>query len=79
MSFNLTEDPSSLSRLIRQHRKAAHLSQTELALLAGVSRTAIQRIERGEVTVQLDTLLGVLKALNIQIHATSSFLTGQNS
>lgn len=56
-----------LKNLIIEHRKKSHLSQNDLALFAGVSRTAIQRLEQGNMTIQMDTLLKILTVLNIQI------------
>jgi transcriptional regulator with XRE-family HTH domain len=56
-----------LSALILHHRKKIKLSRASLALFAGVGKTAIYDIEHGKKTVQLDTLLKILKALNIAI------------
>ncbi len=61
------DDLHNLSRLIRFHRKQSHLSQSELADLAGVGKTVVYDIEKGKMTVQLDTLTNVLRALNIKI------------
>ena len=47
------------------HRKKAGLSQFALAKLAGVGKTTVFDIEKGKPTVQMDTLLKVLSALNI--------------
>ncbi len=57
-----------LKNLIIEHRKKSHLSQSDLAIFAGVSRTAVQRLEQGNLTIQLDTLLKILKILNIQLY-----------
>ncbi len=48
-------------------RKQAGLSLIELAQLAGVGKTAVFDIEHKKPTVQLDTLLKVLTALNIEL------------
>jgi HTH-type transcriptional regulator/antitoxin HipB len=56
-----------LARLIRVHRKAAGLSQAALAKLAGVGKTVVFDLEHGKDTVQLSTLVAVLKPLNIKI------------
>lgn len=55
-----------LADIILYHRKQSGLSQAELATLAGVGKTVIYDIEHGKSTVQLDTLLKILKVLNIQ-------------
>ena len=56
-----------IAEIIRLHRKAARLSRIELAELAGVGKTVIYDIEKGKVTVQLDTLAKILKVLNITL------------
>lgn len=50
------------------------LSQTELALLAGVGKTVIFDIEKGKLTVKLETLFKVLKVLNIRVDFTSPLM-----
>jgi HTH-type transcriptional regulator/antitoxin HipB len=59
--------PDDLSAAIRFHRKKSGLSQTDLAKLAGVGKTAIFDLEKDKQTVQLNTLLKVLGALNISM------------
>lgn len=56
------------------HRKKTGLSQQELAKLAGVGKTVIFDLEHGKMTVQLDTLLRILDALNIEIRLSSPLL-----
>lgn len=55
------------AEVIRMHRKAARLSRVQLAELAQVGKTVIYDIEKGKESVQLDTLLKILKVLNISI------------
>lgn len=57
----------TLPQALRYHRKKAGLTQLELARLAGVGKTVVFDLEKGKKTVQLDTLLKVLEALNIRI------------
>ena len=64
-------DQPDFSTIIRTHRKAAGLTQKELADLAGVGKTAVWQIEDGKETVQLNILLAVLDALNIRVHLVS--------
>lgn len=54
-------------RVVLFHRKRAGLTRVQLARLAGVGKTAIFDIEHGKRTVQLDTLLAVLAALNVNL------------
>ena len=59
-------DPKSLARIIREHRKAANLSQLQLAELADVGKTVVFDIEKGKETIKLATLRKILKVLNIK-------------
>ena len=56
-----------IAEIIRLHRRAARLRRIELAELAGVGKTVIYDIEKGKVSVQLDTLTKILKVLNITL------------
>jgi len=60
-------EPKTLARIVRQHRKAAHLSQLQLAELADVGKTVVFDIEKGKETVKLATLRKILKVLNIKV------------
>lgn len=66
---------TDLATSIHHLRKRAHLSQQQLADLAGLSRTAIQGIQAGKATTQLDTLLRVLDVLNIKLYIDHPLLT----
>ena len=59
-------DPS-LKDIVREYRKKSGLSQRELARLAGVGKTVVFDIEHGKQSVQFDTVLKVLKVLNISM------------
>ncbi|MDT0631426.1 helix-turn-helix domain-containing protein [Rubrivirga litoralis] len=59
------DDPGPL---LRYHRERASLSRRALSALSGVSETAIYDAEHGKPTVRLDTLLALLKALNLSLH-----------
>jgi HTH-type transcriptional regulator/antitoxin HipB len=67
-------DPETLAKVIRMHRKAAKLSQLQLAEMAGVGKTVIFDIEKGKETVQLDTLRKILKVLNIKVKLISPLI-----
>lgn len=53
--------------MIRYHRKKSGMSQEELALHAGLGKTVIFDLEKGKLTVRLETLLKVLHVLNIRL------------
>ena len=63
-----------LASIIKKHRKAAGLSQLQLAEIAGIGKTAVFDIEKGKETIQLDTLRKILGALNIKVQLTSPFM-----
>jgi HTH-type transcriptional regulator/antitoxin HipB len=67
-------EPQILAGIIKTHRKAAGLSQLELAEMAGVGKTAIFDLEKGKETIQLDTLRKILLVLNIKVQLISPFL-----
>jgi len=64
-------EPKILANVVRMHRKAAKLSQLQLAELAGVGKTVIFDIEKGKESVQLNTLRKILKVLNIKVQLIS--------
>ena len=70
-------EPEVLAKVIRQHRKAAGLSQLQLAEMAGVGKTVVFDLEKGKETVQLSTLRRILKVLSIKVKLISPFMDGQ--
>ena len=67
-----------LATIIKNHRKAANLTQLELAELAGVGKTVVFDIEKGKETVKIQTLRKILKVLNIEMRFTSPLLDNRN-
>lgn len=59
--------PDHIAKMVHHYRKQSGLSQVALAKLSGVGKTAVFDIEKGKLTVQLDTLLKILETLNIQM------------
>ncbi|MBE3085732.1 MAG: helix-turn-helix transcriptional regulator [Bacteroidetes bacterium] len=66
--------PKILAKVIRRHRKAAKLSQLQLAEMAGVGKTVVFDIEKGKETIKLDTLRKILKVLNIKVRLISPLM-----
>ena len=62
-----TDEIANIGKLVRYHRNQSGLTRQELAVLAGVGKTAIYDIENGKETVKLNTLLKVLEILNIHL------------
>ena len=58
---------------VRACRKAANLSQEELAEKAGVHRTYIGMIERGEKNITLSNIQKIAFALGMTIHNLINF------
>ena len=56
-----------LGKRIRQFRGTQKLSQEELAYKAGVHRTYLGGIERGERNPSLKNLAAIAKALNVRL------------
>ncbi len=63
-----------ISKTIRFHRKKSGLTQKQLAEIAGVGKSVIFDIEKGKKTVQLDTILKILGALNISFRLESPII-----
>jgi len=63
-----------IGEMIRYYRKETGLSQAQLAQLAGIGKTVVFDIEKGKSTVQLNSLLKVLEALNIKLNLEAPFL-----
>lgn len=67
-------EPILLAGIIRKHRKAAGLSQLQLAEMAGVGKTVVFDIEKGKETIQLNTLRKILTVLNIKVQLDSPYM-----
>jgi transcriptional regulator with XRE-family HTH domain len=65
---------NELSKIILFHRQQAKLSRNDLAELAGVGKTVIYDLEKGKKTVQWNTILAVLHALNIDLKFQSPLM-----
>lgn len=79
ITVNIMHGLEKLASVVRMHRKAAKLTQLQLAELAGVGKTVVFDIEKGKDTVKLLTLKKVLKVLNIEIQLKSPLLDNQHS
>ncbi|MBI3211576.1 MAG: helix-turn-helix transcriptional regulator [Simkania negevensis] len=56
-----------IAQMIRFHRQKANLTQAELGNLAEVGKTTVFDVEKGKLSIRLDTLLKLLHVLNIKI------------
>ena len=57
----------SLGTKIREIRKAKGISQEQLALLTGIDRSYLGRIERGEISVTVEKLYEIVKILETEL------------
>ena len=57
----------NIGLFIRTNRKAAGLTQHELADLAGIGKTTVFDIERNKESVRWDSLKAILRVLNIEV------------
>jgi len=60
-------EEGGLAEEIRTMRKKQKLSETEMAELAGVSRSTIQKIESGSTDVTVKNLRNVMKAVGLEL------------
>lgn len=63
---DLARTPQQLGNLIRRARKACRLNQTQLGEKAGLRQETISKIETGNPTARLETILAVLAALDLE-------------
>jgi y4mF family transcriptional regulator len=68
-------NPEEIGHLVRFHRKKAGLSQEKLGFIAGLGKTVVFDIEKGKLTVRLESLLKILKVLNIHLNFQSPLMS----
>jgi y4mF family transcriptional regulator len=68
---------NTIGSIVRNHRKKAGFSQAKLAQMAGVGKTAVFDVEKGKRTVRLDTLLKIMRVLNISVELRSPLMGAQ--
>ncbi len=71
-------DMSQLGRVVMYHRKRVKLSRNKLSRLANVSPSVIYDIEKGKRTVQVDSVMRLLNALNMSLDVTGPFVDEYN-
>lgn len=67
--LRLITSPQSLGAILRDERKKQGLTQVALGKMTGINQTTISMIEKGKPSVQLQTVLLLLAALNLTILA----------
>lgn len=56
-----------ICEMLKEERKKAKLTQTQLAERADMKKEVISRIENGKIDVQLSTFLRVIEGLGLQL------------
>ncbi len=64
------ESPDDIGALVRRVRKAAGMTQTELAGSGGIGLRFVVDLEKGKPTCEVGKVLHVLKMLGIALVAT---------
>ena len=59
---------------MRCQRKKSGLTQEQVAPLAGLGKTVIFDIDKGQTSIRFDTLLKVMEVLNIKIEFQSPLM-----
>ncbi|OIN85543.1 MAG: transcriptional regulator [Alphaproteobacteria bacterium CG1_02_46_17] len=72
---DLARSPEQIGNVIRRARKKMGISQSELGERTGLRQATISQIEKGHPAAKIETVLGILSALNLefQIDGRSSF------
>ncbi len=65
--YDETRQAYELGVLVREHRLAAGLTQSDLAKRSGMSQPAIARLEAGGAEPTIATLRRIASALNIEL------------
>ncbi len=73
--LDLVRSPELIGNTIRRARKKMGMSQSELGERAGLRQATISQIEKGHPAARMETILGILSALNLefQIGPRTSF------
>ncbi|KAF1695314.1 helix-turn-helix domain-containing protein [Pseudoxanthomonas koreensis] len=74
-AIDITADAKELGRALRARRKALGISMVAAAEAAGISRITWHRLEKGEPTVALGSLLAAARVLGIGLYTTDAGTT----
>lgn len=71
VSIQRIHTPDDIAKAIRQVRRERHFTQLQLAQLANISRSGLQKIEEGRSRPATDTLLKLFSALSLDLGVLS--------
>ncbi len=63
----------SLGAKVRELRSAQGISQRQLALMTGISRSYLWKIETGTADIGIDVLIKIARALDAQVRELIEF------
>ncbi|MEO0879927.1 MAG: helix-turn-helix domain-containing protein [Pseudomonadota bacterium] len=64
---DIARSPKQIGALIRKHRRARDLNQTELGAKTSLRQATISNIENGEDATRIGTICDVLAALGLEL------------
>lgn len=71
MGNTMITDPPSLGEAIRKARKSLGITQEDLSLQTGISRTTIRAIEKGKQSAHVGLVLQLCRDLGLTITVSS--------
>ncbi len=63
-----------IGKIINFHRKQAGLTRLALSEISGTGKTSVYDIEKGKDSIQINTIMKIMKALNISMVLTSPIM-----
>lgn len=63
----VNEAAETIALYVRERRRANGMTQTDLALLAGVGRRFVSELENGKPSLQIDKVNSVLRVFGMQL------------
>ena len=72
-SMENVREKRNLGAKVRELRIAQGVSQRQLALMTGISRSYLWKIETGTADIGIDVLIKIARALDAQVHELIEF------
>ena len=72
-SMENVREKRSLGARVRELRTAQGISQRQLALMTGISRSYLWKIETGTADIGIDVLIKIARALDAQVRELIEF------
>jgi len=75
---DIMSEIEQIGKIVSFHRRKSGLSRNQLATFAGVGKTAIFELEKGKMSIRINTLIKILNILNIKIELSSPLMAEFN-